>query len=83
VPPVCRDGQFSGSCNRPLKVLKVLKVLNFSGAGWCRIFTFTFTRRGQERSEPAAVHQVPLGRDDLLNLTCRLVGLLPDVVAKY
>jgi hypothetical protein len=64
-------------------MMKVLKVMNFSGAGWGNIFTFTFTKRGQERSEPAAVHQVPLGRDDPLSLTCRLVGLLPDVVAEY
>ena len=47
---MCRDGQIRGSCTRLLmlmKVLKMLKVLNFSGAGLRGIFELAF-RRGQE-----------------------------------
>ena len=48
---------------------KVLKVLNFSGAGKSNIFNFTFTGGAAEGPDPAALGRSPCGDGDVRLLT--------------
>ena len=51
---------------------KVLKVLNFSGAGESNIFNFTFTGGAAEGPDPAALGRSPRGDSDVRLLTSQL-----------
>ena len=59
------------------KVLKVLKVLNFSGTGKTNIFTCTFTGAA-ERPDPAPRDRALLGDGDALGLARRIKRAAPD-----
>jgi hypothetical protein len=59
--------------------MKVIKVMNFSGAGEPITF-FTFIWRGLERPVPAAVPSLSLGQGDALGLARRVEGVLTDTL---
>src|SRR5687767_2224363 len=57
------------------KLLKVLKVLNFSGTGKSNIFTFTGPA---ERPDPTPLDRALLGDGDAFGLARRIEGATPD-----
>jgi hypothetical protein len=59
-----------------MKLTNSIKVMNFSGAGGRRIFTFTL--RGRERSGLAALNFALLRHHDALGLAPRVEGILAD-----
>jgi hypothetical protein len=74
------DGSVRWNTATRSKVLKVIKVLNFSGAGMTNIFTctFTFTGWSAEEPDPAALGLPLLGDGDALGLACGTERAAPD-----
>ena len=58
----------NGSTVKVLKVLNLLKVLNFSGTGKTNIFTCTFIGAAAKGSDPAGLGCPLLGDGDALGL---------------
>jgi hypothetical protein len=63
--------------SKVLKMIKVIKMMNVSGAGWGIIFTLVLSA-GRQSPEPAAPDQALLGVGDALGLACRVEGVLAD-----
>jgi hypothetical protein len=58
--------------SKVLKMLKVLKVLNFWGVGWSTIFEFTFIDTAAKGPDPAALGCPLLGEGDALGFAGRI-----------